>query len=68
MGFLPHPILADPAVAQNFDELTRWLRVGSGSPEGVEAAQLGAKYIDRDSGDWYQKTADDGAPTGWTAV
>lgn len=65
MSFLPHPVVADVASTQNFVEITRWFRVGSGDPEGVEAAQLGAKYIDRDTGDEYRKAADDGEPTGW---
>lgn len=39
---------------------------GSGSPEGVVPARLGATYVDTDPGGaLYYKRANDGAATGW---
>lgn len=67
-GGLLKNIAADPAAQQNFEEISRWVHVGSGDPEGVITAQLGRLFIDRSTGDLYRKASDDGLPTGWVSV
>ena len=40
----------DPKVTGNFEQLAQWLHTGSGSPEAVVAASVGALYLRQDGG------------------
>lgn len=58
------------AIALALGELLGRFFAGSGSPEGVVRAQLGAVYVDRTGGSGttlYVKEADAGMNTGWSA-
>ena len=64
-----YDVLGRMVVSVNTLEDSRVLR-GSGSPEGVIVANIGALYVRSDgstSTTLYVKTAGDGLSTGWTA-
>jgi hypothetical protein len=41
---------------------------GAGSPEGVISARVGARYLETDTGDWWEKKTGERTNTGWVEM
>jgi hypothetical protein len=69
VGFLPDTQVKDfGGVQRNFEQINSFEFAGTGSPEGVVAAKIGATYRRIDGGaatSLYVKEADSGLRTGW---